>query len=156
MAFFAVYPSSNTIPKDTNVLFSEVLINNGDGYVFVYMYFASVTSGKGFIVPVLYFFRKCMNYLLTLLITCLSCRFGFADMTQALGYSLFPLVEMGCTTSALICWCGRVNMAISTSEWMEWFCALLGEMQLAIQIWIHRWHAVVLLNLQKVNKQETD
>ncbi len=32
VAFFAAYPSSDTIPTGTNVLFSDVLVNDGDGY----------------------------------------------------------------------------------------------------------------------------
>ena len=33
VAFFAAYPSPSTIPEETNVLFSDVLVNKGEGWV---------------------------------------------------------------------------------------------------------------------------
>ncbi len=33
MAFFAAYPDSYTVTEQTNVLFSEVLVNDGEGQV---------------------------------------------------------------------------------------------------------------------------
>ena len=76
---------------------------------------------------------------------------SIADMTPLLESSQFPLVEMVCTTSALICWCMMVNWAGSTSEWMEWFCAQLVETTATmVLMFMHRPRAAVSFSSQKV------
>ena len=55
-----------------------------------------------------------------------------SDKTPVLEPSQFPLVEMGCTTSALIYWFILVNTADLTSGWMERFSAQLLVMIAAV------------------------
>ncbi len=75
----------------------------------------------------------------------------FSDMTQALEYSQFLLVEMDCTTSTPICKWMVVNLPDSASMWMEWFCAQLREtMTTMVLMTILKLHAVESLHSLKV------
>ena len=71
------------------------------------------------------------------------------DLTPALGYSQFHLVEMGCITSVLICLWMMVKLACLISEWMEWFCAQLRKMNTAtVGVITQQPHAVVLQSIE--------
>ncbi len=79
--------------------------------------------------------------------------FVCADMTRALEPSQCPLVEMGCTTSALTSIWMVVNMAVLPSRSMEGFCAQLVVTWTPIDMILHRLCAVVWLNSMKVWNQ---
>ncbi len=125
VAFFAAYPRPDTIPYDANVLFSEVLINNGNGCRYLQfwscaLYFIGNYPGKtkGLTCCVVSRISLCCFFIFLpyILLPLLRTKIFFvSDMTQALECSQFPLVEMDCTTSALICWYIVVKWANSTS-----------------------------------------
>ncbi len=73
----------------------------------------------------------------------------FSDMTAPLEISQFPLVEVACTTSVLICLWTMVNRVCSTSGWMGRFSAQLLEM-VTMEMTINKPHAVVWFNWLKV------
>ena len=84
IAFYSVLTSYSTIPEGSALIFNEVILNDGDGYVLISEWHSTRTKHV----------NMNYNYSYTRGVDSL-----FADMTVLLEYSRCPLMVMACTIS---------------------------------------------------------